>query len=150
MKKLILSLAIVATGTFAMAQQDQRKDLKTDQERKEMMEKKRAAHMEEMQKELNLSQTQVTQLNALHQKHQAERAAQRAENKDLRAEKMEEFKKSKQKKEDEMRQILTAEQFTKWQALKEKKMQERKSKMDARPMMKGDKKMHMMKKEVSK
>ena len=133
MKKLVLSLAVVGMGTFAMAQQ-RTMPAKDDQQRKEMMEQKRAEHMADMQKELNLTQAQVSQLKALHEKHQAQREAQRKENQDLRKQKMEAFKKDKQQMDNEMRQILTPEQYAKWEAKKAEKMANRKAKFQDKRM----------------
>lgn len=133
MKKLVLSLALVGMGTFAMAQQ-RTMPAKDDQQRKEMMEQKRAEHMADMQKELNLTQAQVSQLKALHEKHQAQREAQRKENQDLRKQKMEAFKKDKQQMDNEMRQILTPEQYAKWEAKKAEKMANRKAKFQDKRM----------------
>lgn len=133
MKKLVLGLALIGVGTFAMAQQ-RTMPAKDDQQTKEMMEQKKAEHLAEMQKELNLSQAQVAQLKALHEKHQAQREAQRKENQELRKQKMEAFKKDKQQMDNEMRQILTPEQYAKWEAKKAEKMANRKAKLHGEGM----------------
>lgn len=149
MKQLVLSLAFVGMGTFAMAQQ-RTMPAKDDQQRKEMMEQKKAEHLAEMQKELNLSQVQVAQLKALHEKHQAQREAQRKENQELRKQKMETFKKDKQQMDNEMRQILTPEQYAKWEAKKAEKMANRKAKFQDKRMNKGLDKNKMHTKPVQK
>ena len=122
MKKLALSLAFVAIGTFAMAQQTQAKkfDQKQDGERYE-------AKLKEMKSELGLSDTQVTQLRALHEKRKVELSASREENKEERAKKMEEMKAKKDQHEAEMKKILTPEQYQKWEANREAKMKERRN-----------------------
>lgn len=136
MKQLVLSLALVGMGTVAMAQQ-RTMPAKDDQQRKEVMEQKKAEHMAEMQKELNLTQAQISQLKALHEKHQAQREAQRKENQELRKQKMESIQKDKQQMDNEMRQILTPEQYAKWEAKKAEKMQDRKAKLQDKRMNKG-------------
>lgn len=135
MKKLVLCLALVSVGSFAMAQQTEKKhDAKTEQERKEMMEKRKAAHLEEMQKELNLSTSQVAQIKELQAKHHAEREVQRKENQELKQQKMEAFKKDKQVMDNEMRQILTPEQYAKWEAKRAEKMKDSKDRMQRHKM----------------
>ncbi|MDO5615949.1 MAG: hypothetical protein Q4G16_07155 [Cruoricaptor ignavus] len=125
MKKLVLSLAIVGFGVFAMAQQTG----EISAERKAKMEQKRAEHMAEMKKELNLTNAQVEKINALHAKH-------KAQNQELRQKNSEVAKQNRQQKEAEMKAILTPEQYTKWQ----EKKQERKQKMGEGKHGKGGKK----------
>lgn len=131
MKKLVLSLAFAAVGTFAMAQQQpqQKMPSKWGEEHQQMMEQKKAQRMAEMQKDLNLTQAQVAQIKALHEKNQAKRTQERMQNQELRKQKMEAFKKDRQQMDDEMRRILTPEQYQKWQAKKQEQMKNRKDKM---------------------
>lgn len=125
MKKLILSLAFVSLGTFAMAQQTQQMPSKWGEGHKEMMEQRKAKHMAEMQKDLNLSQTQVNQIQAIHDRFQTQRQLQRKA-------RVESFKKDKQQMDDEMRKILTPEQYTKWQAKKAENLQKKQDRMQGK------------------
>lgn len=124
MKKLML-IALLGFGTFAMAQQTpmQGKKKMDPQERKVMMEQKRAEHMAQMQQDLNLNQTQADQLKAIHEKYQAKRQQERAQNQALRQQKMEAYKKDKQQMDDEIRKVMTPEQYAKWQAKKQENKQ---------------------------
>ena len=63
MKKLVLGLAFASMGTFAMAQQTP-----VNKERKAKMEYNHQQKMEEMQKELNLTDAQMNQMKQTHQK----------------------------------------------------------------------------------
>lgn len=131
MKKLVLSVAFATVGTFAMAQQrpQQQMPSKWGEEHQQMMEQRRAQHLAEMQKDLNLSQAQVAQIKALHEKNQAQREQQRVQNQQLRMQRMEAVKKNRQQTDDEMRKILTPEQYTKWQAKRQQQMMNRTDKM---------------------
>lgn len=117
MKKLILSAAFLGLGVFGFAQ--------TTSDRKGDFEQKKAARMQEMKQELNLTDAQVAQLKALHESKAAERKQEMATKKIDRAQKMKE-------NEAEMQKILTPEQYKKFQELKAKKMAERKEKFQDR------------------
>lgn len=117
MKKLILSSAFLGLGVFGFAQ--------TTSDRKGDFEQKKAARMQEMKQELNLTDAQVAQLKALHESKAAERKQEMATKKIDRAQKMKE-------NEAEMQKILTPEQYKKFQELKAKKMAERKEKFQER------------------
>ncbi len=116
-KKLVLSAAFVAIGTFAMAQTNQLQ--KSD---RGQMEQKHEGKLKKMQTELNLTDAQVTQIKALHEKGKAERTGNQAE----RKAKMEQWKQKKEQRNAEMKRILTPEQYQKWEA----KKQERGAKME--------------------
>lgn len=120
MKKLILSAALVTMGTFAMAQQADKLPKDPAQ-----FEQKRAEKLKTMQTDLGLSDAQVAQIKALQDKRMAERKAAEPQLQAERKAKMEEMKAKKQQNEAEMKQILTPEQFQKWQAQKQANMQER-------------------------
>ena len=117
MKKLILSAAFLGLGVFGFAQ--------TTSDRKGDFEQKKAARMQEMKQELNLTDAQVAQIKALHESKAAERKQEMATKKIDRAQKMKE-------NEAEMQKILTPEQYKKFQELKAKKMAERKEKFQER------------------
>lgn len=128
MKKLILSAAFLAIGTFAMAQENTLKMQKDPVQ----MEQKRAEKMKMMQTELNLNADQVAKIEALHSKKMAERKANEPQIKAERQAKMEVMKAKKEQYNAEMRQILTPAQYTKWEASKKDKMQMKKGKMQDR------------------
>ena len=122
MKKLFLSAAILGLGTFAMAQQTEA--TKAPQQ----MHAKKGDRLVAMQKELNLSDAQVSQLKELYDKKRVAGEQKREANKA-------DFQKRKEQHEAELKGILTPAQFTKWQSLKEEKMKERKSGETARKSM---------------
>ena len=116
MKKLVLSLAFVGLGTFAMAQQTEAR--KFD---KAQMHQKHEAKLQEMKKELGLSDAQVAQIKELNSKKMEARKAERQE-------KVAQMSAKKQQHESEMKSILTADQYKKWEQNRAEKMQERKAK----------------------
>lgn len=135
MKKLVLSVAFIAVGTFAMAQQNQRMQ-KMDPAK---MEQKRADHMKQMQTDLNLSEAQVTKIKVLQDQRMAERKDNAPQIQAERKAKMDQMKMKRDQNQAEMKNILTPAQYQKWEAMKKEKMQERGK------MMKGKKMMQMQK-----
>ena len=135
MRKLILSVAFVAVGTFAMAQQNQRMQ-KMDPAK---MEQKRADHMKQMQTDLNLSEAQVTKIKVLQDQRMAERKENAPQMQAERKARMDQMKMKRDQNQAEMKNILTPAQYQKWEAMKKEKMQERGK------MMKGKKMMQMQK-----
>jgi protein CpxP len=133
MKKIILSAAFLAIGTFAMAQQNtpMQKMQKRDPAQ---MEQRRADNMKQMQSDLGLSTAQVAQITALQDKKIAERKANAPQIQADRKAKMEKMKGNQEQWNAEMKQILTPDQYQKWQAKKQEKMQDRRGKMQDRKM----------------
>ena len=121
MKKLILSAAFLAVGTFAIAQQNGQM-MKKDPAQ---MQQKRADHLKKMQTDLNLSQTQVAQLQTLQDKRMAERKQMQPQRQAERKAKMESMKAKRMQHQAEMRQILTPDQYQKWMASNQQKMQKK-------------------------
>ena len=101
MKKLVLSLAFVGLGTFAMAQQTQAK--KFD---KAEMHQKHEAKLQNMKQELGLSDAQMAQIKELDTKKMEARKADREQ-------KVAQMSAKKQQHESDMKAILTQEQYTK-------------------------------------
>lgn len=128
MKKLILSAAFLAIGTFTMAQQKQM--IKKDPAQ---MEQKREERMKMMKTELNLSDAQVTQIQALQDKKMAERKANQPQMQAERKAKMEGMKAKKEQWNSEMKQILTPEQYQKWEAKKQDRSKMQKHQMKKMP-----------------
>ena len=136
MKKVILSAVMIAFGTFAMAQQNKMMR-KMDPAQ---MEQKRAEKLKSMQTELNLSDDQVAKIKTLQDNKMAARKANEPQMKAERKAKMEAMKQNKDQWNNEMKKILTPEQYAKWQqkqndrmSMKEDKMQQRSKKMMMQP-----------------
>ncbi|MDR2234947.1 MAG: hypothetical protein LBE92_02380 [Chryseobacterium sp.] len=135
MKKLVLAIAFIGMGSFAMAQQTTPQDKQARAaEMKQKMQHREQERLEKMQKDLNLNQSQVAQIKALHEQRKAEMKADFEKNKEVRMAKMEEMKAKRAQMDADMKKILTPEQYDKWQA-------DRKAKMEARKVAMKDKKM---------
>ena len=130
MKKLFLvALLVVGMTTFAQEPRGERKEKFTPEQRVDFQLKK-------MTKDLNLDSKQAEQVKALLTEEAKKRELKRAE---MEARKAEQTKPSKEEMETrkaemkankeamkaEMKKILTADQYSKW----EQKMEERKDKM---------------------
>lgn len=133
MKKLILSAAFLTVGTFAMAQQN----TPSLQKNPAQMEQKRAEKMKQMQTDLNLNADQVTKIQALHDRKMADRKANEPQMKAERQAKIDAMKAKKEQYKAEMKQILTPEQYQKWEASKKDKMRMNKGKMQNRQNLKS-------------
>ena len=131
MKKVILSAVMIAFGTFAMAQQNKMMR-KMDPAQ---MEQKRAEKLKSMQTELNLSDDQVAKIKTLQDNKMAARKANEPQMQAERKAKMDAMKQNKDQWNTEMKQILTPEQYAKWQ-----------QKQNDRMSMKGDKMQQISKK----
>ncbi|SMD00982.1 hypothetical protein [Chryseobacterium sp. YR221] len=137
MKKLVLAIAFIGMGSFAMAQQTTPQD--KEARRAEMQQKrqqKEQEHLAQMQKDLNLNQSQVAQIKDLHEKRKAEMKADFEKNKDTRQAKMDEMRAKRAQMDADMKQILTPQQYDKWQADRKAKMEQRRVAMKDRKMMK--------------
>ena len=141
MKKLILGAAFLTLGTFAMAQQNQKMQ-KMDPAQ---MEQKRADHMKQMQTELNLSEAQVAKIKTLQDQRMAERKQNAPQLQAQRKAKMEMMQAKRDQHQAEMKQILTPEQYQKWEGMRKDKMQQKGKMMKGNKMMKGDRMMQMQK-----
>ena len=131
MKKLILSAAFVAVGTFAMAQQT----TKMQKMDPAQVEQKRADHLKKMQTDLNLTDAQVKQISMLQESRMAERKQNAPQIQAERKAKMEAMKTKKMQNEAEMKKILTPAQYQKWEANKQQKMQRKGKMMKSKQMM---------------
>lgn len=137
MKKLVLAIAFIGMGSFAMAQQTTPQDKEARKaEMKQKMQQKEQEHMAQIQKDLNLNQSQVAQVKALHEKRKAEMKADFEKNKEIRQAKMEEMKAKRAQMDADMKKILTPEQYDKWQADRQAKMEQKRMAMKDRRMMK--------------
>ncbi|UZT96845.1 hypothetical protein ODZ84_16705 [Chryseobacterium fluminis] len=141
MKKLILAIAFIGIGSFAMAQTTNSQDkAATKAEFRQKRQQKEQEHLAQMQKDLNLNQGQVDKIKALHEKRKAEMKADFDKNKDQRQAKMAEMKAKRAQMDADMKQILTPQQYDQWQADRKAKMEQRRMAMKERGMKGG--KMH--------
>jgi len=139
MKKLVLAIAFIGIGGFAMAQQTVTTPQDKQARRAEMqqkMQQRQQEHMDQMQKDLNLNPSQVAQIKALHEKRKSEMKADFEKNKDMRQAKMEDMKAKRAQMDADMKKILTPDQYDKWQADRKAKMEQRRTAMKDRKMMK--------------
>ena len=128
MKKLVLSLALVSFGTFAMAQQKKVAPMNPEAHQQKM-EQRKAEHMAKMQKELNLTPAQAAQIKAVNERYKDIHEQNRAQMKAVREQRFAENKKIQQQRDNELRQILTPEQYAKWEANKQENMAKKKMRM---------------------
>lgn len=119
MKKVILSSAFLVLGVFAFAQQ-------SNMDKKANFEEKRTERLAKMKTELNLTDTQVAQIKTLQDKKMEARKMEMTQQKQ---DKHQAMKLKMEQNDQDMKNILTPEQYTKWQEKKQQKMAERKNKM---------------------
>ena len=138
MKKLVLAIAFIGMGGFAMAQQTT-----TPQDRqaravemKQKIEQKQQERLDQMQKDLNLNPSQVAQVKALQDKRIAEMKEEFDKNKVDRQAKMQEMQANRAQMDTDMKKILTPDQYDKWQADRKAKAEKMKMAMKERKMMK--------------
>ena len=131
MKKLVLSAAFLAMGTFAMAQQSPRMQ-RMDSAK---MEQKRADNMKQMQTDLNLSEAQVAKIKILQDQRMIERKQNAPQMQAERKAKMDMMQATRAQHESEMKQSLTPEQYQKWQVIRQQKMQKQGKMMQGKKMM---------------
>ncbi|OCA79347.1 hypothetical protein BBH99_19205 [Chryseobacterium contaminans] len=137
MKKLVLAIAFIGIGSFAMAQQTTPQDREAKRaEMQQKMQQKEQEHLAQMQKDLNLNASQVAQIKTLHETRKAEMKAEFEKNKEVRQAKMEEMKAKRAQMDADMKKILTPEQYDKWQADRKAKMEQKRMVMKERKMMK--------------
>ena len=137
MKKLVLAIAFIGIGGFAMAQQTTTPQDKQARraEMQQKMQQREQEHLDQMQKDLNLNQSQVAQIKSLREKRKTEMKAEFDNNKEARQAKMEAMKAKKAQMDADMKKILTPEQYDKWQADRKAKMEQRMATMKDRKMM---------------
>ncbi len=123
MKKIFVGLFLLGTMSMALAQQtpDNQKNM---EQRKAEMQKKHQERIDEMKKDLNLSDAQVQKMNVLHQKNQEDRMRRMEQRHQQRIE----MKKKHEQMDNEMKQILTPEQYQKWQTKRQERMKDAKGK----------------------
>lgn len=130
MKKFVLSAAFALMGTFAMAQQTPMMQHQDPAQ----MEQKRAEKLKMMKSELNLTDAQVAKIKALQDKKMEEMKQNAPQRQAERKAKMEAMKAKREQWKAEMKQILTPEQYQKWEAKQKENMQNRHQKMQMKKM----------------
>lgn len=138
MKKLVLAIALFSVGSFAMAQQtpaqnQDQQSQKWNRSSSDMQQKRdemHKQHMDQMKNDLGLSDAQVAQLKALREKEKADRKNTMEKSKADRKSMMDAH-------DAEMKNILTPDQYTKWQSIREQRKSEMKSKMQNQKNMKA-------------
>jgi Spy/CpxP family protein refolding chaperone len=132
MKKLVIALLFIV-GITAMAQEKEMKRPNGDKFASLTPEQKVEFQVKKMSKDLNLNEKQVKEMKALVTKEVEKREAIKAEMKALQAKQRIEMK-AKMDEEyasmsNEMRKILTSEQYTKWEKIFEERREKMKEKM---------------------
>jgi Spy/CpxP family protein refolding chaperone len=132
MKKLVVALLFIV-GITAMAQEKEMKRPNGDKFASLTPEQKVEFQVKKMSKDLNLNEKQIKEMKALVTKEVEKRNAIKAEMKALQAKQRIEMK-AKMDEEyaamsNEMRKILTSEQYTKWEKIHEERREKMKEKM---------------------
>lgn len=138
MKKTILSIAFVVLGTFTFAQQTEIKKMEGVKPSKAQLQSRQEEKLKELKTQLGLSDDQVSKIKALNDKKMEARKQQIEQGKADRAQKMQEMKSKKEEYDNEMKQILTTEQYKKWESVRAEKMQEKKEQVQQRKAMKSE------------
>lgn len=132
MKKLFLA-ALLVVGLTAFAQE--REGRKAGRE-KLTTEQKVDFQVKKLTKDLNLNDKQAKEVRALVTKEVEKREAKRAEIKEIKAKKREDMKAKIQAEQEavsaDMKKILTPEQYTKWEKIREERKENFKEKMSER------------------
>jgi Spy/CpxP family protein refolding chaperone len=132
MKKLIVAaLLVVGLTTYA-----QKKEGRRAGKEKLTLEQKVDIQVKKMTKDLDLNEKQTNDVRVLVTKQIEKREAKRKEMEDFKTKKREELKaQMKAEKEAvsiEMKKILTAEQYAKWEKNRDEKIENFKEKMNER------------------
>ena len=132
MKKVFLA-ALLVVGITAFAQEKERK---RDGREKLTPEQKIDFQVKKLTKDLSLNEKQVKEVSVLVAKEVEKREAKRTEMKELKAKKRAEMKAQMETEQaavsSEMKKILTAEQFAKWEKIREERKEKVKEKMAER------------------
>ena len=132
MKKVIVA-ALLVVGLTGFAQE---KEVKRAGKEKLTSEQKVDFQVKKLTKDLDLNEKQAKDFRALVSKGVEKREAKRAEMKELKAKERERMKVQRQAEQAavsaDMKKILTAEQYAKWEKSREEKKEHMKEKMTER------------------
>ena len=133
MKKLVVAFLLIV-GITAMAQEKEMKRPNGDKFASLTPEQKVEYQVKKMSKDLSLNDKQVKEVKALVTKEVEKRNAIKAEMKALQAKQRIEMKAKIDEEyaamSNEMRKILTSEQFTKWEKIHEERREKMKEKRE--------------------
>ena len=152
MKKLVFTLALVSFGTFAMAQKQRTPEqvAKMENRKAEMQEKraiKQEAHFAKMKTDLNLNDAQVSKIRSIQAEMRSTRQDEMKNRKEMHKKSGVKMKAKREQMHNEMKTILTPDQFKQWET---QKMAERKNRRSKMQEPKGEmKKMRMNKKNAT-
>ena len=126
MKKLALSIVLVGFTSMAFAQQKSQGEFRGEGQRPKMQERMQQGgdrKIEEMKKLLNLTEDQVAKIKQIEENRKSEMKSQFSKNSGMKQPpKMEDMKATEQKMNEELKSILTSEQWAKWEtSMKERK-----------------------------
>ncbi len=119
MKKALAVAAIIVFTISAHAQQRTKMEKPTPAQ----IEQRQAEKLKMMQTDLNLSDAQVSKIKSVQERHRSENKQLMAERKTQMKAQREMAAASRQQHQAEMKEILTPEQFEKWQSKKQDRMQ---------------------------
>ena len=121
-------MAAVCLGTFAMAQQTQSSTMKMKNgDMKQKMEMHQQKRLDKMKTDLNLNDDQMMKIKMMQQERAQDRQNKMAGKRDAKMQ-------NRKNEKNQMKQILTPEQYTKWESHMKDKMEKNKGKK----MMKKD------------
>ncbi len=119
MKKALAAAAIIVFTISAQAQQR----IKMEKPTPAQIEQRQAEKLKMMQTDLNLSDAQVNKIKSVQDRHRSENNQLMAERKTQMKAQREMVAARRQQHQAEMKEILTPEQFEKWQSKKQDRMQ---------------------------
>lgn len=134
-KLLVVALLVVGLTTFAQEKEGRRagKERLTSEEKVDL-------HVKKMTKDLDLNEKQANEVRAIAKKQVEKREAKKAEMKNIKEKQRAEMKTNMEKEQAalsaDMKKILTADQFAKWEKMRD----ERKGKMKERIQERREKK----------
>ena len=132
MKKVIIA-ALLVVGITAFAQE---KEGKRTEGEKLTSEQKVDFQVKRLTKDLDLNEKQIKDVKALVSKEVEKREAKRSEIKELKTKQREEMRAQREAEQaavsEDMKKILTAEQYAKWVKIREERKENIKEKMTER------------------
>jgi protein CpxP len=128
MKNVFLAL-LMFVGITALAQEKEMKKPNGDKYASLTSEQKVELQVKRMTKDLDLNEKQINEMKVLVAKEVEKRENKKAEMEALRAQKRKEMKHDSVAKSQEMKKILSPEQFAKWEKIHEERREKMKEKM---------------------
>lgn len=136
MKKLVFTLALVGFSTVAIAQRNSPEEIAAMKNRKMEMQEKRAEkqseHLAKMKADLNLNDAQVAKIQTMHAEMKSARQEEMKQRKEMKKQSAMKMKAKREMMNNEMKTILSPDQYKKWEAQKMANQDKRKAKMQER------------------